>query len=343
MNRRQFIQSAGLAVSVFPAMNYGIIHGEESGAGRIVTVSGEISSTDLGFTLTHEHILVDFTGAEHYNPAAWDRQKVIETVIPYIKQIREFNCASMVECTPEYIGRDPVLLKRISDMTGIQILTNTGYYGASGNKYLPSFVFKESAEKLAKRWILEFKKGIGDTGIKPGFIKIGVDPGNLSGVHKKLVMAAAVTHLETGLTIASHTGPALPAFQELNILEKMKVRAEAFLWVHAQNEKDQQKRIEAAVRGTWISLDGLNDDDVPQYVSWLSDFYENGLLHKVLVSHDAGWYTPGETDGGDFRPYTTVFKKLIPALYDIGFTENEIKTIFITNPAKALSIDIRRI
>ena len=33
--------------------------------------------------------------------------------------------------------------------------------------------------------------------LKPGFIKIGVDPGSLSELHIKLITAAAMTHLKT--------------------------------------------------------------------------------------------------------------------------------------------------
>lgn len=61
----------------------------------------------------------------------------------------------------------------------------------------------------------EWEHGIGKTDIRPRFIKIGVDPGSLSPIDRKLVQAACRAHLETGLTIAVHTGPARPAFEEL--------------------------------------------------------------------------------------------------------------------------------
>ncbi len=77
----------------------------------------------------------------------------------------------------------------------MNIITNTGYYGAAGDKYIPKHAYSESAEELASRWINEWKNGIGSTGIKPGFIKIGVDDGPLSDIDKKLVEAAALTHL----------------------------------------------------------------------------------------------------------------------------------------------------
>ena len=50
-----------------------------------------------------------------------------------------------------------------------------------------------NAEELAGLWINEFEKGIEDTGIKPGFIKIGVNPDDtLSDAHIKIITAAGL-------------------------------------------------------------------------------------------------------------------------------------------------------
>jgi phosphotriesterase-related protein len=308
-----------------------------------MTVKGEIPANEMGFTLTHEHLLVDFTGADDYDPSSWNREEVIGVVTPYLEEIVKSGCKTFVDCTPEYIGRDPVLLLSLSNKTGINILTNTGIYGAADNKYVPEYAYRESAEELSNRWIREFEKGIGNTHIRPGFMKIGVAPGSLADIHKKLVTAAALTHLKTGLTIASHTGPAIPAFEELAILRENGVHSQAFIWVHAQNEKNQEERIRAAELGAWVSLDGLNEDNVDQYIDWLKDFREKGLLGNVLISHDAGWYTPGEINGGEFRPFTTVFNRLIPALESNGFSGKEIERIFKDNPIEAFSIRFRPI
>src|SRR6185295_18100656 len=103
------------------------------------------------------------------------------------------------------IGRDPVLLKRLAIATDLHLLTNTGLYGAGQNKFLPDFARTRSADELARMWLNEWRHGIEDTGIRPGFIKIGVDEGPLSNLHRELIRAAARTHLDSGLTIAVHT------------------------------------------------------------------------------------------------------------------------------------------
>jgi len=307
-----------------------------------MTVNGPVPSSKMGMTLTHEHILVDFIGADSISEQRWDKSKVAKIVLPYLNQIKELGCRTFVDCTPAYLGRDPLLLRSISESSGLNILTNTGYYGAGNNKYLPGFTFSETADQIASRWVEEWEKGIDGTDIKPGFIKIGVGSERLSDLHKKLVVAAARTHLKTGLTIASHTGPSIPAFEELEILKNEGVSPEAFIWVHAQVEKDISMHIKAAKMGAWISLDGINDNNLEDYIRMLKNMKENGLLGNVLLSHDAGWYHPGEENGGQYRGYSTLFEKLIPLLRKESFSETEIHQLLVLNPAEAFTIRVRK-
>jgi phosphotriesterase-related protein len=275
-------------------------------------------------------------------PKRWVNNKVIERSLPYLKQIREFGCQTFIECTPAYLGRDPLLLKFLSDTLSLNIITNTGYYGARNNKFIPRCAFSENADQLAKRWITEWKKGIDDTGIKPGFIKIGIDDGHLSEMHKKLITAAAKTHLKTGLVIASHTGPSIPAFEQLAILQSEGVSPEAFIWVHAQVEKNPANHIKGAQLGAWISFDGLNDKNVQDYVKMIKNMKENNLLNKILLSHDAGWYDPDKVNGGEYRGYSTLFEKLIPSLREEHFSDSEINQLLVVNPARAFEVRIRK-
>ncbi|MDO5523357.1 MAG: phosphotriesterase [Bacteroidia bacterium] len=306
-----------------------------------MTVNGLISSSSAGSFLTHEHVLVDFIGADSIHSERWDRKEVIQKMLPFLLEAKESGCNIFVDCTPGYLGRDVLLLQELSELSGVNIITNTGFYGAVDNKYIPAFAFDETAEQLAERWVEEWNNGIDETGIKPGFIKIGVNGGNLSEMHAKLISAAAKAHLQTGLVIASHTGPAVPAFEQIGVLEKEGVSPDAFIWVHAQAENDSEKRIEAARKGAWVSLDGLSDENVSDYVRMIKELKNAGFLHKVLLSHDAGWYDPAQPEGGQARGFTTLFKKLVPALLDSGFTHEETRLLLEENPAKAFEIKIR--
>lgn len=291
----------------------------------------------MGLTLIHEHILVDFIGADSTGYHRWDKDSVVQRVLPFLEEIKSKGVKTIIECTPSYLGKDPILLQKLTDLTGIRFITNTGYYGAVGEKYLPEHAFSESAEELAKRWIREFEKGIEDTGVVPGFIKISVNEGDqLSPMDRKLVQAAAITHLETGLLIVSHTGPWNTAKAEIDVLKESGVDVSNFVWVHAQAEKDFDNYLKAAEHGVWISLDGIAWD-VSGHLDRILYCKENRILDRVLLSHDAGWYSPGEPNGGDFIGFTALFDELIPLLKEKGFTQQELDLMLIENPAKAFS------
>ncbi len=308
---------------------------------EVITVNGPISSEKMELSLIHEHLLVDFIGADSTGYQRWNRDTVIARVLPYLLEAKSKGVKTFVDCTPAYLGRDPWLLKSLSEKSGIQIITNTGYYGAVDNKYLPAHAFTETANQLAQRWIDEFREGIEGSGVRPGFMKISVGSEvALSDLHQKLVRAAAIAHLSTGLTIASHTGPALPALEEIAILQQEGVDPSAFIWVHAQAEKDYSYYDRVYNLGAWISLDGVAWD-VEGHLERLLYCKEKGLLEKVLLSHDAGWYKPGEPNGGDFKGFTAIFDELIPQLIENGFSREEINQLLVVNPSNAFTVAVR--
>lgn len=152
-----------------------------------------------------------------------------------------------------------------------------------------------------------------------------------------MIRAAALAHLKTGMTIVSHTGTDGPVMAQLKILREMGVSPEAFVWTHAQNGT-LDGYLRAAGQGAWISLDHVNGQqtDGPGNITWfvktLSEFKAKGILDQVLISHDAGWYSVGEKNGGGLRGYTDLFTKLIPQLKEKGFTQKDIDLILKANP-----------
>lgn len=309
--------------------------------GKVITTEGEILAGAMGRTLTHEHLLVDFIGADSTGYHRWNKDSVVNKVLPYLTELRKLGYKTIVECTPAYLGRDPELLTMLHEASGIRFITNTGYYAAVDGKYLPPHAWEETAEQLALRWIEEAQKGIENTGVYPGFIKIAVESRPLEPIHRKLVSAAALTHLSTGLIIMSHTGPAIPAFQQLEILKNHGVHASAFIWTHAQAETDLSRHAEAAARGAWVAFDGFSPDQTSRYVDVAVFMKKQGLLSHLLISHDAGWYRPGEPGGGEFRGYTEIEEHLVPALRENGLSQQDIYQLFVLNPKEAFKVEQR--
>lgn len=312
---------------------------------QVMTVKGIISAEEMGISLIHEHVMVDWIGADSTGYQRWNRNDVVKRVSPFLKDLKKYGVRTFFDCTPAFLGRDPLVLKELAENTGLNIVTNTGYYGAQNNKFLPKWAFDASSKELANQWIQEFEKGIDTTGIRPGFIKISVNSDStLSTLHKKLVRAAALTHLKTGMGIVSHTGPDAPALAQIEILKEMGVSPSAFVWTHAQNGTKNGFR-KAAEQGAWISLDNVSDDaaNIAWVLKTLSWFKKEKLLDHVLISHDSGWYTVGEENGGSYREHTSIFVQLIPELLKNGFTKESIDTLLIQNPKRAYSLNIRKL
>jgi phosphotriesterase-related protein len=334
MKRRTFLKLATLGVG---AATPGLLTPAPPVASQVNTVLGPIPATRLGRTLMHEHVLVDFVGADRIVPGRYDADEVVRTVLSYLRELKADGCGTLVECTPAYLGRDPRLLRRLSESSGLHIITNTGLYGAAADKYVPHYAFMETAEQLSARWVREFHDGIPPTGIRPGFIKIGVDPGPLSEIDGKLVDAAALTHLRVGLNIASHTGDGTAALAQIERLQRHGVHPSAFIWVHAQTEKETHIHQQAAEAGAWLEFDGISPDTVQQHIDLIKRMKELRRLRQVLISQDAGWYHVGESGGGSFRAYAYLFARFLPALRKAGFADEDIQTLLVFNPQRALT------
>jgi len=261
--------------------------------------------------LVHEHILVDFAGAAIASPSRYVRDEVIAAAKPKLDAIVKLGCTRMLECTPNFLGRDPTLLAKLSQLCGIDIWTNTGLYAANQYRHLPKYAETESATELSRRWIAEWKNGI--DGTKPRFIKIGVNNSPLGEWDKKLVRAAAITSLETGLTIASHTGTGA-AVEQVEILSNMNFPLQKFVWVHAQNEKDHNVHRQIAKAGAWVEFDGIGPTTLEWHKDCLEFMAKENLLHRVLISQDTGWWHVGERGGGDYRDYDVIYKDFLPKI-----------------------------
>ena len=320
-------------------------------ANRLQTVTGFVLANRLGICLPHEHLFSSF-GLDGVVVTPEETQTIFNSVTAYLMKLKQMGCTTIMDCTAAYFGRNPMLLKRLSEASGVNILTNTGIYGAANDRYVPPFALNETADQLATRWVNEFVGGIDGTGIKPGFIKIGVDPVGpigLSDIDRKLVQAACRTHQQTGLTIACHTsgngqpgvgGAGQTALAELAIVKAEGLTPNAWIWVHAQNCTDTAVHQQVARQGGWLSFDGLQEGQLDKHLTLVKAMKETRLLNRVMLSHDGNSFRIRNTD--TMRPYHLLFETFVPMLKQAGFTDSDVRQMIVTNPAEAFKIRIRR-
>jgi phosphotriesterase-related protein len=301
----------------------------------IVTVRGPIRADRLGLALSHEHVLVDFIGADKITPERWDRAEVARVMLPHLLAAKKQGVRAFFDCTPAFLGRDPRLLRNLAVASGLHVITNTGLYK---EPYLPPYAFTESAEQLAGRWTREAVEGIEGTGIRPGFIKIAVNPGKLIEVQRKIVRAAALTSRRTGLAIACHSGSGPATLEALEVLREERVPLSRFIFVHAEGEPDRKLHAEAAKAGAWVSFDGVGWRPVAEHMKLIAGFLAEGHADRLLLSHDGGWYKPGEPGGGTIQPFTRLLGDLMPALEKEGLKPALRRKLLVENPRRAFAV-----
>ena len=301
----------------------------------IQTVRGAIAPEDLGRTLVHEHIMVDFVGAAQTGAHRWVRDDVVKRMLPYLQALSQRGLSGFVDCTPMYLGRDPLVLKRLSELSGLHILTNTGLYK---EPYLPPEAFTLSPSELAEQWIVEWQEGIEGTDVRPGFVKIAVHSGALERVQQTIVRAAAATHLATGLAVACHTEGEVAAEMSLDLIEEAGMSPRGYIIVHADQIDGIAKHCELARRGAWLEYDSIGGRPVGEHVRLVLDLLDQGYEDQLLISQDAGWYWVGEEGGGRVRPYTVLEDEFIPALRAAGVHEDLLAKLLISNPRRAFAV-----
>ena len=116
----------------------------------------------------------------------------------------------------------------------------------------------------------------------------------------------------------------------------MGVATQAWVWTHAQ-EGTAQGRLNVAQYGAWISIDGVNAEELEKNIKMIDELKTAGFMDQILISHDAGWYDPDQPEGGDMQGYTDIFIHLIPALKEKGYTKKEIDQLLNSSATKRWS------
>lgn len=141
----------------------------------IQTVTGPITPDQVGKALLHEHVFISMPGAQFDPWYPVDRDAVIQIAVAKLQALRAHGVSTIVDPAPIELGRDPILLKEVSERAEVQILCTTGFYHEAVG--LPAYWRAQPAESIAELYIREIEVGIGTTGIRAAALKCGTgDP-----------------------------------------------------------------------------------------------------------------------------------------------------------------------
>jgi phosphotriesterase-related protein len=192
--------------------------------GHVNTVTGPVTPADLGVTLVHEHVLIDFRC--RYVPAddeaelalaqpdPADRHRLLSRPAGYLVnllrtdrdeaagELAAFRAAgggTIVDLTTLGLGPDPVGLRELSVATGVNIVAGTGVYIG---RAAPDWVRDATVDALAARFAHEITAG-GSEGVLRGVIgEIGVE--DFSDLELRCFEAATQAHRHTGAPVFAH-------------------------------------------------------------------------------------------------------------------------------------------
>jgi phosphotriesterase-related protein len=302
-------------------------------------VLGQIDVDELGLILPHEHLLTDLRTPDQPGQGEADPADVVRVMGPYLDAAWEAGVSALVECTPPGVGRNPAAIQALAQSTPVSIVLPTGLYR---QQWIPRRMLALSDAELTGWMVGEIVDGIRGSGVKAGFIKMGVSDEAITEDEARNLRAAARAAVATGVLVAGHTGGTLSgphALAELDILASEGLPGEQFNWVHAQHA-DVRFHKRAAARGAYVGFDNMSHDEEDRYVRLVLDALDAGLADHILLSHDHGWYRPGEPDGGasQVRGFTYLVRGFLPRLRREGVSEELLARMTEANPKRAFRV-----
>jgi len=320
------------------------------------TVTGPVSSDELGITLMHEHILFGYPGWEGDRTIApFDRKTIVNTGVEVLKQLKTLGLTTYVDATPNDNGRNPEVYKEISEKTGVNIICSTGYYfEAEGSSSYWKFrgSLGDVNDEIYELFMKEITTGIQATGVKAGVVKIGSSKGVITDYEKMMFQAAARVQQDTGVPIITHTQEGTMGPDQAKLLISQGADPAKIQIGHMSDNLDIDYQLKTLEQGVYVSWDRMGLQGLvgcpmdEQRYPVIIDLVKRGFADKLMISHDfiLNWLgrplnLPEEALPliSNWHP-THLFKNIIPALKKGGITDDQIETIIKDNPKKLFTV-----
>ena len=347
-------------------------------AGQVMTVKGAMDPSNLGVTLMHEHIFSDFAklASLNYDPTANSsrngekltlenlhlaREGKIspgimseeDVAIAEVLEYRTWGGNTIVDVTPIGLMRDTVTLRRISYVTGVNVIMGAAYFA----RVFPENIERLSVEELTDNIIENITVGIDDSGIRAGIIgEVGIEGDPLGPNEVKIIRASAQASKATGAPISFHRGGV--DREKLEVLRTVAEEGADLARVvmgHADFiAGDLPLLKELFALGVYVEFDFLGNIGVP--LAWqpgqekvrpfspadsamvartILELVEAGYEDRILLSHDVGGRLRLKRYGG--TGYSFVLEKFLPHLRLGGIQDGQIHKFLVENPKRALT------
>ena len=301
------------------------------------TVTGPVETSDLGFTLMHEHVIVKSPGVVENFPSVWNRAEEIERAVTLLRDVAARGVKTIVDASAD-LGRDIHFVAEVARRSGMQIIAATGLWID-----VPRYFRSRSADVMAELFLKEINEGIAGTQIKAGIIKCATDEEGATGDIEKVLRACARVHRTTGVPITTHTFAAgQTGTAQQDIFESEGVDLSRVIIGHSGDSTDIDYLLRLIGRGSYIGMDRFGLDmflPTADRIATIAQLCKLGHADKMILSHDANsymdWFERSliEMTAPDWH-YNFISDSVIPALLESGVTEDGIRQMTVENPRR---------
>jgi phosphotriesterase-related protein len=302
-----------------------------------ICVTGLVPEDQLGITLPHEHLLIEFScrynaapdeAALGPQPNLRDRWKLLRQPAGYLVNLTGTSIESAVEecgyfieaggrtvvdLTPRGLGPDPAGLRQIAQKTGLNIIASTGYYIDAA---LPEWVRNASVSELADRLVHDVQTG-GAEGIRRGAIgEIAVE--GPTDLELRCISAAGQAQARTGAPVFFHVmSGILPSYrgsteEVIELYRRAGGDLRRLVLCHQDGSGDDPSYQESLLkRGIWIEYDTFGSEGVfafgdtyiqlptdSQRIAELASLIKAGFQSQLLISQDVCYQSGKRSWGG---------------------------------------------
>lgn len=294
---------------------------------EVRTVLGKKKISRNTVTLSHEHICCYSEYLNIMSKSYLDKAELAVKSADILKNMKEkYGLGLFIDCTPVNIGRDVELLKKVSELSGVDIVCSTGFY-YNDEPILDCM----SAESLAE-FIAEDANST-----CAGIIKAAVEYDTVSPFHIKLLKAAAIAQKKTGLPIILHTNVNNKnGIKAVTILLGENINPQNIVVGHLSDTNENEYIQNFAELGCYVALDRMYDNKAKEYITskmnQINALCEAGYADRLLLSHDDSVFQ-GFCDKPQIKVprWSYMFEYILPRL------DNDIaKKILQENPLAML-------
>ena len=305
---------------------------------RVNTVLGPIDTSDLGFTLMHEHLIVSSAGIPKNYPMLLG-DDYLNRIVNGLTQAKEGGIDTIVDATTLDLGRDISVLTEASRRSGVNIVATTGWW-----LDIPPYFDGVSADQFAELFIRDIRKGIAGSDVKAGILKGASDISGVKPIEENILRGVARAHLQTDIPIMVHSySPGQVGKQQISILKEEGVNLRRVKLGHSNDTIDIEYLTWLLEQGCYLGLDRYPGRIVSSIIrtKTMKTLIDAGYAQRLLPSHDhtfvrvmAEFPAISTEERKKQNPYGKLYMKKIvfTQLREMGVPEETIKSLCVDNP-----------